>query len=289
MLPSISRASPSRGLAWIIWRSTRTAPARSPLARRSHADSIGFRCARSSPAQVKAAANPILMEASLSELLLARDARTFGHVDQPVNRHTLQLFDLSQRPTDLEIDRIHRSQPEVQAAVAHRQVGRLAQHFLRLYLPAIMHGYPRADRAAIRFHPGQLHLDPVVAAGDVITQQGRRLVLVVDEDVNIAIVVEIAKCKAAAGVGGLDSRTGLSDQFLEPGVTQVAEDHARSFERHRGELLLHLRINVTRHPEDVGVAVVVQVRDAGAPTDEAGLHGEARAHGHVAEAAPAVV
>src|SRR5260370_5654025 len=90
----------------------------------------------------------------------------------------------------------------MQPAIADRQIGRLAQHLLRLHSVTIAHGNPRADCAAVRLDAGQLDLDPVMAAGYVVAQQGRRLVLIDDEDVHVPVVVEVAEGATAAGVAG---------------------------------------------------------------------------------------
>src|SRR5260370_41943605 len=94
----------------------------------------------------------------------------------------------------------------MQPAIADRQIGRLAQHLLRLHSVTIAHGNPRADCAAVRCNAGQLDLDPVMAAGYVVAQQGRRLVLIDDEDVHVPVVVEVAEGATAAGGAGSGAR-----------------------------------------------------------------------------------
>src|SRR3981081_2811218 len=111
----------------------------------------------------------------------------------------------------------------MQSAVVHRQVRRLAQHFLSLHLAPIMRRNSRADRAAIRLDASELDLDPVMATGYVIAQQRRRLILIDDEHVQIPVVIEIAESAAAAGMSRRDARSHFVDQFLELSLAEVAE------------------------------------------------------------------
>ena len=97
----------------------------------------------------------------------------------------------------------------MQAAVVGGVKARLAQHGLRLAAPAIAGNHGRANRAAIGIDPDQLDLEPIGLAAQIIAQQARRLVEIDDQDVYIAIVVEVAEGAAPArprlgyGVAGL--------------------------------------------------------------------------------------
>ncbi len=138
-----------------------------------------------------------------------RDSGALGHVDQLIRRHPGQFLDLSQRPANLDIGGVGGAEAEVQPAVVDREIGGLAQHFLRLHRIAVAHRDPRADGAAVGFDARQLDLEPVVAAGHVVAQERRRLILIDDQDVDVAIVIEIAEGTAAAGVRGFDARVRL--------------------------------------------------------------------------------
>ena len=50
--------------------------------------------------------------------------------------------------------------------------------------------------------------DPVVAAADVVDQQPRRAVVVADQHVDVAVVVDVAERRAAADLRQLEHRAG---------------------------------------------------------------------------------
>src|SRR5437016_7123367 len=71
-----------------------------------------------------------------------------------------------------------------------------------------------------------------MSPGNVVAQQGRRLVHVHHQYVHVAIIVEIAEGTAATRVRRADPGARLLNQFLKPPVAQIAE---RS-EEHTSEL-----------------------------------------------------
>ena len=129
----------------------------------------------------------------------------------------------------------------------------------------------------------------MVDAANVVAQQRRQLVHVHDENIEVAVVVEIAESHAATGVRAGHAGTGLVQQFLEPAAAQVAEDHEGSFVRHLRTVALHFGIDHSGGDEKVGQAVVVQVHDAGAPAHEARFHAQAGAARNVLKEALAIV
>jgi hypothetical protein len=129
----------------------------------------------------------------------------------------------------------------------------------------------------------------VIGAAHVVAQQRGRLVQIHDQDIDVAIVIEIAEGHAAAGMRLGDAGPRQVAQFFEFAVSQIAKNHAGRFVGRVGRLLLHFGIDHAGGEEQVGKAVVVQVHDAGAPADVARFHTQARADGDVAEIALAVV
>ena len=76
-------------------------------------------------------------------------------------------------------------------------------------MSAVPHDYSRADGAAVALDAFEAHFDPMVRRGRVVAQQRGRLVLVEDENVEVAVVVEVAKGAASALVMGRDSGAGF--------------------------------------------------------------------------------
>ena len=90
-------------------------------------------------------------------------------------------------------------------------------------------------------------------------------------------------------MGFRHSRASLLSQLLELTVTQVAKQHARSLVRVLRQLALDFGVHVACYHENVGIAVVVEINDAGTPTDEPGLDCEQGGAGDVIEIPSAVI
>src|SRR5436309_6906994 len=102
---------------------------------------------------------------------------------------------------------------------------RLAQHLLRLNPASISGSHAGSNRAAVRFHSDQLDLQPMVVASQIVAQQRWRLVEVDDQDIDIAVVIEIAECAPPAAMGfGYRGACGAT-QLFESAATQIAKDH----------------------------------------------------------------
>src|SRR5258708_771274 len=86
----------------------------------------------------------------------------------------------------------------------------------------------KSNRSAIGFCAFELNLKPVYFAGEVVSQKRRRFVKVDDDDVNVAIIIEISESAATAAMLGCNARTRFVDQFLKYTLTQVSEDRPRS-------------------------------------------------------------
>ena len=122
-----------------------------------------------------------------------------------------------------------RSQPEMQARVVAGKIAALAHHFLRLDMSAVTNQHARADGAAVALRPHEPDLDPVVSGGGVVAQQRRRLILIHHQDVEIAVVVEVAKSAAAAHVASIDRGSGIFAQFEKMPIRQIAKDDGGTF------------------------------------------------------------
>ena len=86
-----------------------------------------------------------------------------------------------------------------------------------------------------------------------------RLVLVHDHDVEVAIVIEIPKSAASADVPGADRRPRFVADPGKGSIAPIAEQHAGPFVGEFWVDFLHFRVNVSRYPEDVRVAVIIEV------------------------------
>src|ERR1039458_10826898 len=73
-----------------------------------------------------------------------------------------------------------------------------------------------------------------------------------------------------------EGRASLVKQLFESAAAQVAKQDPRRAPGVLREFALRFRVGVTGYPEQVGEAVVVEVYDAGAPTDVSRLNRQAR-------------
>src|SRR5581483_1558380 len=65
----------------------------------------------------------------------------------------------------------------------------------------------RADATAIRFGPNRPHFDPVIARSRVAAEELWNVIYAIDDNINIAIIIEIAKGAAASRSGRVDAWT----------------------------------------------------------------------------------
>ena len=65
---------------------------------------------------------------------------------------------------------------------------------------------------------------------------------------------------------------GSVDEFFKGLIAEIAKNRARRLVGILAELSFHFRVNVTGNHEEIGVTVVVEIDDAGAPANIARLH-----------------
>ena len=161
-------------------------------------------------------AKPTWRNVSISRHLTAsHNSLSFSNRNQPIYGEILERFRGAFRPANFEIDSVNLSQSEMQSAVADGVKTVLGYYGLHLLAVTIANLHRRPDRTAIRRDPDQFDFQPVVIGVEIVSQQGRGLVQVYDENIDITVVIVVAESGATAGVNGIDAGPGLSDQLLE--------------------------------------------------------------------------
>ena len=94
------------------------------------------------------------------------------------------------------------AQAEVQALVVRGVEAGLARHFLYFAGAWCLDGDSCANRRGGASRARQHDRQPVPPRCQIVSHQRRRLVQVDDHRVDVAVVVEIAERRSAAGVGG---------------------------------------------------------------------------------------
>src|ERR1700735_4859167 len=131
----------------------------------------------------------------------------------------------------------------MQAWIVARIVAGLAEYRLRLYFFAVVDQHAGSDRTAIRFHTLQLHFQPALFDCYVISQKRGRLIHVDDENVEVAIVIEVSEGASPATVRRGNAVTRLRLQFFKSAVSQIPKQNTRSLVWILRQLAFNFRIN----------------------------------------------
>ena len=129
--------------------------------------------------------------------------------------------------------------------------------------------------AAIGFGAHGANLDPVAASGGVATKKLWKMVDAVDDDVDIAVVVEVAEGSSAGGSSVGYAGAALCGDLFELAVAEIAVE---VFVLGVGRVdvgAFDLGVDMAVGHEDVEPAVVVHVEEAHAPAEEASVDAEA--------------
>src|SRR3954468_2522882 len=125
-----------------------------------------------------------------------------------------------------------------------------------------------ADAAAVGLCPHRANLNPIVSEFRITAQQLGKAVDSVDHDIDVAVVVEISKRRATRSAWIRDTRASLKRYICEVAVPQVLiKQLALSIPRFRLELL-YFWIDVTVANQNVGPAVIVEIKESNAPAEE---------------------
>src|SRR6266568_7283769 len=187
-------------------------------------------------------------------------------------------------PVDVDVNGSGGPQAEMQTGVVAGKKAGLAQHSLRLGLIPVMDQNSGSNGTAVRLDTLQFHLDPMIRlAGEVIAQQRRGLVQINDQDVDIAVVVEVSKRASPTTVGRRHARSCIFDEFFKDAVAQMSKNGARCFVGILRESSFHLRVNMAGHHEKIWKTIIVQIDNARSPTDVSGFDSNARGSRRIIE------
>ena len=121
-----------------------------------------------------------------------------------------------------------------------------------------------SKRRSITFRPDQFDLDPIVLIPAIVAEQRGNLIHVVHDNVDVAVVVEIAEGTAATRMARSNPGPHFLRNILEFAIAEVAINNARFQECLIG-MLIHSWINMSIDLEDIGPAIVVVIDKAASP------------------------
>src|SRR5258708_32907397 len=128
----------------------------------------------------------------------------------------------------------------------------------------------------------------MVRSLQVISQEGRRLVHIQDENIQVTVVVKIAECATSTRVGRRNSRAGICDLF-KGAIPEVSKENARRLVGVLRKLLFDLGIDASSYEEDVRPPIVIKIGDSCSPTGEANLNAELRLQSPIVKIAGSIV
>ena len=141
-----------------------------------------------------------------------------------------------------------------------------------------LHGQPRADAAAVALRPGALDLEPVAGRrGDVHAEIGA-LVKVGDDEVQVAVAVDVGPGGAATDLADDEGRAGRFPERDELAVHLLEHEVVLLVSR-KASLVVLVEVKVLPEmpigDEQIQIAVVVGIEEAGPPRQvfEGGLSG----------------
>src|SRR5262245_29653398 len=227
-----------------------------------------------------------------STMLLTRRPRAFSLDERHdlLHRHVAPHFLVAVRPADLHTTDPRRL-PETcfDAKIILRVVAAAAAHLAHQRRRADDDADAGADGGAVRGGADELELGPRRRWARVETVEIRRFVYVVDRNVDVAVVVDVAERGAAPGVRCGDRWPEPLRQILESPVAQVAIDDLPLLIRRLGLDLLDLRVDVAIDQEQIEPAVEIEIEEADTPAEPARVEADAAREGAVLAQAVAAV
>src|SRR5258708_37517716 len=157
----------------------------------------------------------------------------------------------------------------------------LAKQLLRLDFFPVAHKHAGSNRASIRLASDEFDLKPMLVRGGIIAHEGRGLVAIHDDDVQIAVIVEVSEGATAAGVQCSHSWASFVAQLFKPPIPQIAKNNARALVRKLRKGFLYVGVDVSCNQKDVRVAIIIKVHDSCTPANKTSFFADAGRQGHV--------
>lgn len=157
-----------------------------------------------------------------------RKLAPFLHAYELVDRDIAQLIDGSAWPANF--DQVYArpfSKTKVYAQITLRNITATAADFINLRERSGDASQPGADRTSIGSDADQLDVDPVIAILPRHLEERWSRILIVDDHIDTAVIVEITKRAAAACRGRRDRGAGKLRNLFEFAVAAISVEYAR--------------------------------------------------------------
>src|SRR5258706_1025896 len=204
------------------------------------------------------------------KLLGIADALAFHNSVNGVCGDILERFGFAVWPANF--DGVHfcrRAETKMQAQVVLREITSAAMDFAELLNTCRADGHAGADRSAIAFCADQIKQGAMVAIGIHVLEQRASLTNVEDDDVDIAVIEDIAEGCAAAALHGQSGESRSLGDFVEGAISIVAMEQHRLPVACSGFDRVDLREDMAVGNKDVEPGIVVHVEEARTPANQA--------------------
>src|SRR4051812_1210432 len=121
----------------------------------------------------------------------------------------------------------------------------------------------------------------MMPCGLVEPKEIQSVVDIVDDDVEVAVVVEISKGGAARGLDDRQGRTEFRGDIAEPSIPQVAINDLRLLVCRLRFQRIDFRVDVAVDQEEIEPAVVIEVEESSTPAEPACVDADAAREGPV--------
>ena len=153
------------------------------------------------------------------------------------------------------------AEPEVHTGVTLGEIAPTARGLGDLDQVSGPRCHARADRAAVGRAAREGDDQEVAPVPTVVAQQGRWAIEVVDDEVEVAVVVEIAARRAAADARCHEGRASVRRDLHEGAVAVVPVEQRPLTVGGAGVPAVELRVDMAVDDEEIEPAVVVVVED----------------------------
>src|SRR5436309_2141679 len=158
------------------------------------------------------------------------------------------------------------AESEVQARILSRLVTHTPFPLLILHQVTGRELDASADGVAVRFRADKENFQPMIGVSAVVAQQLRPLAIVTNQNVDVAVIIEIAGRCAAAYAGRLHAGTEPQAHVFKPAPPDIAEHQLGLTIACIGAIALDVIQYVSIGHKEITRTVVVVIKEAGSKT-----------------------
>src|SRR6185437_5166242 len=143
--------------------------------------------------------------------------------------------------------------------------------------------------ASVRLRSDALDLQPIVLALGVVAEEGRTLVDVDDDHINVAVVVEVSEGRASTAAGEVQIWAAICRDIDELARSLVLVDDLALFVGEVEVFGVNFRKHVAVRHKDVSPAIVIKIKQSHAPAEELRVSAQPSLQNGVVERSIAVI